>query len=216
MLGPISRVLAPRCAGLLDEAGATDRAELLMALGVALKAGATLQVKAAAERIGNATSVETEQADGRKVGSAIQSLSALHKVLVVAGTKAAIDLEMFASALEGKEAMQISAISATLASKPKSQNGVKPTTLDSVAVRLLADDLVAANNDDTRFKVLMDEIKAKRLSKPVLTAVANKFLGVEPSRTYKTAAAAFQRMEERHFHDAISASRERAINQINH
>ena len=147
---------------------------------------------------------------------ALSSLRTLHKVLVAAGSKSATDLQLMTDALATMATRPVTAIAASLAPKPKPVKTAKAKALDPAAIRALADELVSANHDDQRFKALLADLRARRLSKPDVTAVANKFLGVEPTRTYASSAAALQRMEDRHFHDATSASRERAINRINH
>lgn len=208
---------------VLDGVGATVAAGSLRSLAQALEPAKAAQVKATCEKVSKAAKAGTPRvsaADGLLVESALDQLRLLLGLLKASSAKSAGDAALLLGVLEPIARFPIQSISAMLKAEP-TKSGAATTRqpaieLDANVIRQIADRLATANGDDQKFKSLLGELKAQNLSKPAVSAVANRFLGVEAHRTYKTAKLAFQRIEERHFQDAISASRERAINQINH
>lgn len=210
-------------ASLLDSVGAGKAAGSLRSLASALSPAQSLQVKATCQKLSKAASVgitEIVGDDGPIVGSAVEQLRLLLGVLVASSAKSGGDLALLTGALEPIAHLQMRSIGTILTAQSEKKRAatkqeVTPE-LDATVVRQIADRLASVNGDDQKFKSVLGELKAQKLSKPSVAAIANRFLGVEAGRTYKSVVQAFQRIEERHFQDAMSASRERAINQINH
>jgi len=225
-------------AKLLEGVDASAAAKDLVALAKALAPANTAQTKASCEKI--ATMAQSEipilaELGGPVVGSALDQLGHLNRLLAAAGAKMNTDIALLVDALGPVSGRPMDWVRASLKPKPQDKKPkaekiktTKPkktgpavpkrvrTPLDALAIRQLADRLASANGDDQMFKATLTAIKADKPKKAEVFAIANRFLGVEPSRTYESIKVAYQRIEERHFQDANSASRERAITQINH
>ena len=209
-------------ASVLDGVGADKAAGSLRSLASAFSHAQSMQVKAARQRLSKAAGAGAPGVivDGPTIGAAVEQLRLLLGVLEASSAKSSADVAVLIGALEPIAQLQTRSIDTMLTAQPEKKRAAakqKVTAeLDAAVVRQFADRLASANGDDQKFKSILDELKAQRLSKPSVAAIANRYLEVEPSRIYKSVVQAFQRIEERHFQDAVSASRERAINQINH
>ncbi len=209
---------------VLEGVGAHDAAAPIRFLADALEPARAAQMSVACKTIvtlqPNLTGTVAGHA-GPPIGSSLGQLRLMLGVLQAASAKsAAADVATLVDALEPIRNCPFGLIAEALKTKPKASRAASrnKTTIELgvAAVRQIADRLVSANGDDQAFKSVLSELKAQRLSKPDVFAIANRFLGVEAHRTYKSADLAFKRIEERHFQDALSESRARAINQINH
>ena len=217
---------------VLEDVGAKAAAGSLRCLAAAIEPAKTAQVDKACEKIAKAIGVEVPaQAIGTNdplVGSAVDQLRLLHGLLAAAAAKSTVDIGNLIATLQPLADQPIATIKALLTPQSIAPKTAKPRSgraavakqprvpLDAAAIRQIADRLASANGDDQMFKAILGELGAQKLSKPEVFAIANRFLGIEPNRQYSSVKAAFQRIEERHFQDAVSSSRERAINQINH
>lgn len=87
--------------------------------------------------------------------------------------------------------------------------------VDTAAAHEIADRLTTVNFVDLKFKSTLAELKSRKLSKAMVDAIANRFLGHPTTWKYKSIAEAWTKIEDRHYLDNLSASRLRAINSVN-
>lgn len=99
---------------------------------------------------------------------------------------------------------------ATMAPPAKEPKPPKPSKVTEVNVRPLADKLTAASPNNETFDALVVDVE--KLPKPVLTAVANHYLG--QTRAYKSKGDIIKAIKARQLQDAIESSRERRIFKI--
>lgn len=208
---------------ILEDAGASDSDGQFRLLIEALRPVGAVAVKAACSKVAKLAGRDPAAAtvaSGPLAGALFVQLALLGDLLKAAGAKSAGDVVQLTEALKAIAGLPIASIPEAWVAKPAKTNAksksIPVVEIDAISIRDMPDRLAAANGDDHKFKSILAELKARKLPKAAVFAIANRFLGVEPERTYKPISLAFERIEERHFQDAISASRERAINRINH
>ena len=180
---------------ILEDAGASDSDGQFRLLIEALRPVGAVAVKAACSKVAKLAGRDPAAAtvaSGPLAGALFVQLALLGDLLKAAGAKSAGDVVQLTEALKAIAGLPIASIPEAWVAKPAKTNAksksIPVVEIDAISIRDM----------------------------PAVFAIANRFLGVEPERTYKPISLAFERIEERHFQDAISASRERAINRINH
>lgn len=162
---------------------------------------------------------EVNRNGGLKLADALPLLSVLQSLLATAGAKpAAKDIGAISNAIQAFSITPIEALAAALRTPPPPRRQSKPAkslTVDHVLARELADQLTAANDDDHAFKLLVNDIKARKLNKQTVNAIANAFLGRDRQSPDKTVPQAFKSIEDRHQINALSESRARKIESVN-
>lgn len=153
------------------------------------------------------------------LAEALPLLSALQSLLIAAGAKpAAKDIGAIYSAIKASPITPIEALASALRTPllPRRQpRAAQSPPIDHALARELADRLTSASSDDHAFKALVKDIKARKLNKQTVNAIANAFLGRDRQSPDKSVQQAFKSIEDRHQINALSESRARKIDSIN-
>jgi hypothetical protein len=208
-------------ADAIAAAGAADSGRILTDFVIALSRTEAQSLPQLGKLIKRADpSGGREATDGDGIARVLEGLNGLKNVLSRVGAKAAIKdlatLEQMLATVHGLTMGQFSACltAASVSAKPKS---VKKTgqDVDRALVARLADSLMVNNSDDRLFKLAVQDMKNMKLSKATVDAICDIYLGREQPIPSKSISEAFKKIEERHFLDALSESRGRAIERIN-
>lgn len=200
------------------QAGGTDE---LSAVAIALEPFRGKTLSAFVKQISkSAPGYASMQQRDAGLGGALTQLASLRAVLSAAAAKSAVkDMDTLQAALTpvmhlSADQLAVALQSPPLCTKPASSKP-KPKTVDQNLVREVADKLTAANYDDHVFKSLLLEIRARKLDKATVNAIANEFLGRDRNSKDQTVAKAFEAIEARHQLDSLSESRARKIESVN-
>jgi hypothetical protein len=209
-------VLSAHACGL-NAAGAADISAQLAELAGVCKSAGTSSVAEFAKRVHKQLS--NLDAEGCTTSNAlVGQLKALGYTLKAAKAKAAAnDAEHLSTLVAEVLAYRQGPLAATFdelsAKQPlRSTTRVKPN-VDHEVVKVWADRLEKANSDPAEFKSVLSQLKTdKSVTKATLEKITGIFIGVD--LRYKSKAAAFKKIEERHYVDTLNESRGRIIDSV--
>lgn len=206
----------------LELTGGGHRSNVIKTLAQAFEPVRPLTIAQLSKRIGKELGAPHDHIAGDgdpTLADAIPLLTALQSLLDTAGAKpASKDIAAIRAAIDVSRTAPVEALASALRAPPpltRQPGSAQSAVVDLALARELADHLTAVNDDDHAFKSLVKDIRARKLNKPTVNAIANTFLGRDRRSPDKTVAQAIKSIEDRHQINALSESRARKIDSIN-